>query len=381
LAQRYIDEWFAHVKALNLLPAHHYPQVSRTIPQIIALIQQLMAKGFAYTLDGDVFYRVRRFPAYGQLSGRDTAEALAGARVAVDERKEEAADFALWKAAKPGEPAWDTPWGPPPGRPGWHIECSAMALYYLGQQIDLHGGGNDLIFPHHENEIAQSEAVTGQQPFARYWLHNGLLQMRGEKMSKSLGNVVTIEEFLAQHPADVLRLIVLASHYRKPLSYDTAIVTSAEQGWRRLRNGLQPAVGSLAEGEAVEALRKQAAATRPAFRAALDDDFNTAGALGHLFTLVRAINTARDAGVGPPVLAQAQAVLRELAGVLGLELLPAGAESTADATALIEALVEVRDLLRQDRQWALADVVRDRLAALDIVLEDSPQGTKWRRQS
>ena len=374
LAQRYIDEWFEHVRALNLLPAHYYPRVSLVMPQIIEIVRVLQEKGYAYEVDGDVYYRVRNFKDYGKPSRRNLDEARAGARIAVDERKEDPLDFALWKAAKPGEPSWDSPWGP--GRPGWHIECSAMVYYFLGVQIDIHGGGTDLIFPHHENEIAQSEAFTGKAPFVRYWLHNGMLQLRGEKMSKSLGNLVTIDDFLAEHEADVLRLIVLSSHYRKPLGYDDEVVADAERALQRLRGALRPPRGNQEEGDAVDALRSQMAKAREGFTAAMDDDFNTAGALGHVFTLVRAINAARDAGVGGQPFAQAQALFLELTHTLGLELREEAV--AADVVPFVEHLVEVRSELRKQKQWALADRIRDRLAELGVVLEDGPQGTTWR---
>jgi cysteinyl-tRNA synthetase len=374
LAQHYIDEWFDHVRALNLLPAHHSPRVSEVIPQIVSIIEGLQAKGYAYPADGDVYFRVRRFEGYGCFSGRSLEAALATSQVGAQLGKEEPLDFALWKAAKPGEPQWQSPWGP--GRPGWHIECTAMAIHYLGPQIDIHGGGNDLLFPHHENEIAQSEAYTGQRPFARYWLHNGMLQLRGAKMSKSLGNLITIGEFLAEHPADVLRLAVLSSHYRKPLTYDSALVADAQRAWQRLRGALRPPAASLDEGDAVDALRAALASAREGFHSAMQDDFNTAGALGHLFTLTRAINVARDAGVGGEPFAEAQAGFRQLAHLLGLEL----PEDTgrAEVAALIEALVQVRAVLRREKAWALADEVRDRLASQGVMIEDGAQGTTWR---
>ncbi len=377
LAQRYIDSWLDQVRALNMLPAHHYPRVSQTMPQILQMIERLQTQETAYELDGDVFYDVDSFPDYGKLSGRRLEEAMSGTRVTADSRKDDVADFALWKSAKPGEPAWDSPWGP--GRPGWHIECSAMILHYLGDQIDIHGGGNDLIFPHHENEIAQSEAYTGQVPFARYWLHNGMLQLRGEKMSKSIGNLVSISDFLEEHEADVLRLAILNGHYRKPLSYDSAIVAQADQAWRRLKGSLRPSTGTITSGETADSLTSLTSHTRANFMAAMDDDFNTAGALGHLFTLVKAINTARDAGVGGDPFTQAQGTLRELASVLGLVLAEKQAEGeTADP--FIQMLVDLRAELRQAKQWALADAVRDRLQEHGIVLEDGPQGTSWYRQ-
>jgi len=375
LAQQYIDEWFEHVRALNLLPPHHAPRVSLIMDRVVEMVQALIDKGYAYVVEGDVYYRVRRFADYGKFSGRSSDEALAGTRIAVDERKEDPLDFALWKAAKPGEPYWEAPWGR--GRPGWHIECSTMSVHYLGEQIDIHGGGTDLVFPHHENEIAQSEAYTGKKPFARYWLHNGMLQLRGEKMSKSVGNLVTIEDFLAEHEADVLRLVVLSAHYGKPLGYDDEVVAEAEQALRRLRGGLRPPPGDLAEGEAVEALKAQVAAAREGFHVAMDDDFNTAGALGHVFNLVRAVNTARDAGVGGEPFARAQMTLRKLAAVLGLELREEKGRA-AEAAPFIEALIETREALRKEKQWASADSIRDRLAELGVVLEDGPRGTEWR---
>ncbi len=374
LAERYIQEFMDHIRALNLLPATVYPRATQEIPEIIKIIQGLIEKGYAYQANGDVYFRVRKDEDYGKLSHRNVDELRTGARIAPDERKEDPLDFALWKAAKPGEPSWDSPWGP--GRPGWHIECSAMNLHHLGPQIDIHGGGNDLIFPHHENEIAQTESYTGQ-PFARYWVHNGMLQFAGEKMSKSLGNLVTIEEFLAEHEADVLRLIVLSSHYRSPLTFNEEVIEQAERGLERLRSALRPSSGQTTEGPEVERLREQVQRARERFETAMDDDFNTAGALAALFDLVRAINTARDAGVGGPPFTQAQEALRELAGVLGLRLAePAGRPQ--EVAPFIELLVEVRARLRQAKQWDLADRIRDRLAELGVILEDTPQGTTWR---
>jgi len=377
LAQRYIDEFMDHARALNLLPATFYPRATQEIPQIIEVIQGLIDKGYAYPANGDVYFRVRRDDDYGKLSHRKVDELRSGARIAPDERKDDPLDFALWKAAKPGEPAWDSPWGP--GRPGWHIECSAMNLHHLGPQIDIHGGGNDLIFPHHENELAQSESFTGQ-PFARYWIHNGMLQLGGEKMSKSLGNLITIEEFLAEHEADVLRLIILGSHYRGPLTFTDEVISQGERALERLRSALRPSQGQVVDGAAVAELTAQAARARERFEAAMDDDFNTAGALAALFDLVRAINSARDAGVGGEPFAAAQATLRELASVLGLWLAEKSAAAGQEAAPFIDLLVVVRARLRQAKQWQLADFIRDELAARGVVLEDSPQGTTWRFQ-
>ncbi len=377
LAQRYIDEFMDHARALNLLPATFYPRATQEIPQIIEVIQGLIDKGYAYPANGDVYFRVRCDDDYGKLSHRNVDELRSGARIAPDERKDDPLDFALWKGAKPGEPAWDSPWGP--GRPGWHIECSAMNLHHLGPQIDIHGGGNDLIFPHHENELAQSESFTGQ-PFARYWMHNGMLQLGGEKMSKSLGNLVTIEEFLAEHEADVLRLIILGSHYRGPLTFTDEVVSQGERALERLRSALRPSQGQTVDGAAAAELTTQAARARERFEAAMDDDFNTAGALAALFDLVRAINSARDAGVGGEPFAAAQETLRELAGVLGLRLTERSARAGQEAAPFIDLLVAVRARLRQAKQWQLADFIRDELAARGVALEDSPQGTTWRFQ-
>jgi len=282
-------------------------------------------------------------------------------------------DFALWKASKPGEPAWDSPWGP--GRPGWHIECSAMSLHHLGEQIDIHGGGNDLIFPHHENEIAQTESYTGKS-FARYWVHNGMMQLGGQAMSKSTGNLVTIDDFLAENEADVLRMMVLNSSYRSPLTFNDETTGHARRALERLRSALRPATGELRS--ITTRLPIQIEATRRGFIAAMDDDFNTAGALGHLFDLVRAINQARDLGLGAEELSQAQELLLELSGVLGLQLDKQPETEEGKAAPFVDLLLEVRAELRAQKLWALSDLIRDKLAELDVVIEDSREGTTWR---
>jgi len=376
LAERYIHEFEKHLKDLNVLPATVYPRATQEIPHIIEMVQGLIEKGHAYVVNGDVYFSVTSQPGYGRLSGRRLEEMQAGARVEVDERKRHPMDFALWKASKPGEPAWDSPWGK--GRPGWHIECSAMSFYHLGEQIDIHGGGNDLIFPHHENEIAQTESLTGK-PFARYWVHNGMLQFSGEKMSKSLGNLVTIEEFLAEHEADALRMVVLNSGYRNPLTFNEEVVAQAERALERLRAALRLPLASSGQAppEVVEALQRQMQATRQGFLEAMDDDFNTARALGHLFDLVRAINQARDAGIDLATLQSAQSLLRELCGVLGLQLDRPSALGR-DAEPFINLLIEVRSELRRQKLWALADLIRNHLNQLGVILEDEKEGTTWR---
>ncbi|RME83348.1 MAG: cysteine--tRNA ligase [Caldilineae bacterium] len=377
LAAHYIDRFQEHMRDLNILVPTVMPRVSNTIEEILDMVQTLIDKGYAYESEGDVYFRVRKDEDYGKLSRRKIEHAVSSARERFgDELKEDEADFALWKAQKaPDEPAWSSPWGL--GRPGWHIECSAMARRYLGETIDIHGGGNDLVFPHHENEIAQSESCNGA-PLARYWLHNGMLQLRGEKMSKSLGNMVTIEEFLAEHEADVFRLLILSSHYRKPLAYDDEVVEQAKRGLDRLHSALRPAGGDLVEGQAVETLAQACATARERFEQAMDDDFNTAAALGHLYDLVKAINTARDAGVGGEPFRQAQQTLVELCHVLGLRMEREEAAGISDAAPFVQLLVDVRQELRAIKQWALADLIRDRLSELGVVLEDSREGTTWR---
>ncbi len=376
LSKKYIDDFDQNLEDLNILPATSKPQVSKTMPQIIAFVQGLVEKGYAYAAaNGDVYFRVTKDEDYGRLSGRKLEEMQAGARIEVEEQKEHPMDFALWKAAKPGEPAWDSPWGK--GRPGWHIECSAMNLAELGEQIDIHGGGNDLIFPHHENEIAQSESFTGK-PFARYWMHNGMLQLGGEKMSKSLGNIISIKEFLSKRDADVMRMLVLNGSYRAPLIFNDETLDAAEKGLERIKSALRPASAKEADSaaEAVAALPAAIETVKTAFVNAMDDDFNSAGALGAIFDFVRAINTARDAGATDAQLKPAQETLRELTGVLGLRL--AEKKGAGDADRFIDLLLEVRSEIRKQKLWALSDLIRDRLKELGVTVEDSREGSTWR---
>ncbi len=383
LAEHYIQEFEKTMRALGVLWPTVQPRVTQEMDWIQRMVQGLLDKGYAYQVEGNVYFDVTKDEDYGKLSGRRLEDLRAGVRIEPDPNKRHPADFALWKAAKPGEPTWDSPWGP--GRPGWHIECSAMNLHHLGEQIDIHGGGQDLIFPHHENEIAQSESYTGKEPFVRYWVHNGMLRVRGEKMSKSLGNFITVDDFLAEHEPDVLRMILLNAHYRSPIDYDEPHVQQAKQALTRLRNAMRPAYPNApgADDEVLQRLQAQIQATREGFEAAMDDDFNTAAALAHLFELVRAINQARDAGATDAQLQPAQDLLRELGeGVFGLHLQPqAEGPSQADIEPLVELLIEVRSELRKQKQFALADLIRDRLAALGIRLEDTPHGTTWRRDA
>jgi cysteinyl-tRNA synthetase len=376
LAQRYIDDYDQNLRDLNILPATANPRVSDTIDLIIKFVQGLIDKGYAYAAEnGDVYVRVTKDEDYGKLSGRKLDDMQAGARIEVGEQKEHPMDFALWKAAKPGEVFWESPWGK--GRPGWHIECSAMNLSELGEQIDIHGGGNDLIFPHHENEIAQSESYTGKE-FARYWIHNGMLQLGGEKMSKSLGNIISINQFLKERDADVMRMLVLNGTYRAPLTFTDETLDAAEKGLERLKSGLRPALPNakgIPAGSAAE-LTSQAESTKQAFTETMDDDFNTAGALAPLYELVKAINMARDAGATDEQLAPAQATLRELTGVFGLRLTEK--TGSGDADKFIDLLVEVRSEARAQKLWALSDMIRDKLKELGVTIEDSKDGTTWR---
>jgi cysteinyl-tRNA synthetase len=367
VAQEFIEEYEAEMAELNITPAHIYPRATQEIPQIIEMVQKLIANDRAYPTEaGDVYYDVRRDADYGKLSGRNVDTISRDyARVESTEEKRDPADFALWKGAKPGEPSWESPWGP--GRPGWHIECSAMSYRYLGAQLDIHGGGQDLIFPHHENEIAQSEAYTGVKPFVKHWVHNGWLTLGEEKMSKSLGNIVTIGEGLKTYGADGMRVFVLTAHYRAPLNYSSESLESGKRAAERLR-----IAATLPPGDGIEAdIAPEDYKER--FIEAMDDDLNTAGALATLFDLAREINRSRDEGLA---VGQAQAMLRELAGVLGLTLRER--ETSGGAEPFIDLLVQLRNDLRAAKQFELADSVRQRLADLGITLEDSAEGTHWR---
>ena len=365
LAESNIADYLAEMDALNVARAHEYPLATGEIGKITEIIAKLIEKGYAYPVAGDVYFRVNRDEDYGKLSHRDLDGLIAGARVEVDERKEDAIDFALWKSQKPGEPAWDSPWGM--GRPGWHIECSAMAIKYLGSSIDIHGGGRDLIFPHHENEIAQSESFTDEVPFSRFWMHNGMLRLGEDKMSKSIGNIVTVGEALSSYSPEALRLFFLSSHYRAPLLYTEANVAGQERALERLKNAVRPAsvppVGSTIDASPAKAQ----------FVEAMDDDFNTPRALAAMFGLAREINRRKDEGAD---VLDAQDTLRELSGILGISLDETA--ETSDASPFVQMLVNVRTELRAARQFDIADSIRDRLSDLGVTIEDTPEGTEWR---
>jgi len=367
---------------LNVLPATSNPQVSKTMPLIIQFIEGLIQKEHAYAAsNGDVYFSVTSDDDYGKLSGRKLDDNQAGSRIEVEEAKNHPMDFALWKAAKEGEISWDSPWGK--GRPGWHIECSAMNLAELGEQIDIHGGGNDLIFPHHENEIAQSESYTGKE-FSRYWVHNGMLQLGGEKMSKSLGNIISIKEFLSKREADVMRMLVLNGTYRAPLLFNDDTLDAAEKNVERLKSALRPARSSLsgAEGasglvpESMTYLASTVDSAKANFTEAMDSDFNTAGAIAALFELTKAINTSRDNGATDEQLKSAQSTFRELANVLGLKL--EEKQGSGEQETQVNALIAERNEARKQKQWALSDEIRDKLKELGVTIEDSKDGTTWR---
>ena len=367
LAERHIQEFIDNMGALNVKSAGVYPRATQEIPHIIEVISSLIEKEYAYAVEGDVYFRVTKDGDYGKLSHRTLEGMIAGARVEVDAGKEHPMDFVLWKAAKKGEPSWESPWGP--GRPGWHIECTAMSLMYLGETLDIHGGGLDLIFPHHENETAQSESYTGKSPFVRYWVHNGLLQMGDDKMSKSLGNLVSLEDALNQYSPDALRIFFLGSHYRSPLTYSEEGLSATERAAERLRNVMRGSTESSA-GSLDPLPYKQR------FLQAMDSDLNTPQALAALFDLAREINRAMESGQG---VSQAQKTLEKLGSVLGLTLRrPQKKGSEGEAKPFIDLLVGIRSDLRAARQYDMADQVRSRLDELGVMLEDTPQGTLWK---
>lgn len=371
LSAQYAEEWLKDAEALNVLPATVYPRASQEMDGIIEMISGLIEEGHAYVAEnGDVNYDVTSFEEYGKLSHRRLDDLLAGARVEVDEHKRHPMDFALWKAAKPGEPAWDSPWGP--GRPGWHIECSVMAREHLGNRLDIHGGGADLIFPHHENEIAQSEAFEESRPFATYWIHNALLQFGGDKMSKSIGNLVPIRELVENGDAGPFRLMVLQTHYRHPLTFTDEGLQAARNGYERLLTAIRDYQGG--EVTAGGDLAEQLDDAERRFREAMDDDFNTPVATSVLFDLARLANQLQG-----EERAAAQAKLIELANVLGLPLeRDAKSQKTSDAAPFIDLLLSVRNELRTKREFALADQIRDQLIELGVAVEDTAEGATWR---
>jgi cysteinyl-tRNA synthetase len=375
VSERNIEAYLRYADLHNILRATHYPRATQHIREMHQMIATLIDKGYAYAAGGDVYYEVRKKADYGKLSGRRVDELREGYRIEPGETKRDALDFALWKGAKPGEPAWESPWGP--GRPGWHIECSAMAMKYLGETFDIHGGGQDLIFPHHENEIAQSEAYCGK-PFAHHWAENGLVNLSGAKMSKSEGNFFFIEDIARDWDPEVVRFYLMSTHYRSPIEFSTERLSEASVAYARLRGPLERA-GAWTAPEGLPPggeLGQAVADAERLFHEAMHDDFNTAGALGHLFDLARAVNRALDEGGGAEAVQGARELLR-LGGILGLFWkLPGEAAWPAEVAALAEA----RAAARKARDWKRSDELRDQLAALGVAVEDSHQGQKLKRR-
>ena len=392
IASRYIAEFYTDMDALGLERPQVEPKATEHLREMIEMVKVLLSKGFAYEVDGDVYFSVESFPGYGRLSGRNLEEMMAGARIEPDPRKRNPLDFALWKASKPGEPAWESPWGK--GRPGWHLECSVMSQKYLGESFDIHGGGQDLIFPHHENEIAQSEAATGR-PFVRYWLHNGFVNIRGEKMSKSLGNVLTIRQLTSSHHPEVLRLFLLGRHYRSPIDYSEEALKEASRGLERLYGLYHLAEESLEGDSPSLAERWNPVLERikdfpSRFQEAMDDDFNTPQALSLLFELAREINRlkGKEPRVPREVAEGVKGAILKVSEVLGLlseeprEFFEASKRRRLQGVPLseeeIERLIASRTEARRRKDWEKADQIRDYLASFGIILEDTPQGTIWR---
>ena len=373
LGERFIEEYYKDADALGIERATVNPKATEHIPEIIAMIEKLVAKGLAYACDnGDVYYNTQAFPGYGKLCGQNLEDLESGARIDVDPNKKHPMDFALWKAQKPGEPAWDSPWGK--GRPGWHIECSAMSTKYLGETIDIHCGGKDLVFPHHENEIAQSEGATGK-PFVHYWMHNGFINVDNQKMSKSLGNFFTVRDISKEFDLEAVRMFMLGAHYRSPINFSREMIEQAKASLDRLytaRDHYAFLLENAKDGEMGEKendLLAKVQAAREGFDAAMDDDLNTADAIGKLFELVRAANAGLDEHSPKAAVKAVLDTLDELAGVLGIL-----SRKTAADDAKVQELLAQRAEARANKNWAESDRLRDEIVAMGYVLKDTKQG-------
>ncbi|MEF9952420.1 MAG: cysteine--tRNA ligase [Clostridium sp.] len=375
VAKRYIDEYYIDADALGIKRATHNPKATEYVGKIIKFIKDLESKGYAYSKDGDVYFRSKKFDSYGKLSKQSLEDLEAGARIEVDSRKEDSMDFVLWKAQKEGEPGWNSPWGC--GRPGWHIECSVMACELLGETIDIHGGGADLSFPHHENEIAQSEARHGKD-FAKYWMHSAYLNINNQKMSKSLNNFFTAREILESYDAEVLRLFMLSGHYRSPINFSVELLDSSKAGLERLYNSVRNLEHVSRNGEERDlnegevALKEEIVSYKNKFIDSMDDDFNTADGISHIYDLVRDINTKVNESSAKSIAVFALEVIRELGGILGILQKVSEEKFPSEIT----DLVDQRQLARKNKDFARADEIRDELKALGVVLEDTPQGVK-----
>ena len=392
VSNRYIAAFYEVMDKLNIQRADIYPRVSEHMPEIVDMVKKLVEQKKAYEINGDVYFRVNSFAEYGKLSGRSLEDMQAGARIDVNESKEHPMDFALWKSAKPNEPSWDSPWGK--GRPGWHIECSAMSLNYLGESFDFHGGGSDLIFPHHENEVAQSESYSGKAPFVRYWLHNGFITVNAEKMSKSLGNFFLVKDILEHYSPDVLRYFIISTHYRSPIDFSDARLEEAGRSLERLRNAVENLLHleKIEDGSSSELSKVLSAAAEQAdseFYQAMDDDFNTALAVSVLFGLSKEINVFYNMVMSGQttnnheVVQQTKSIFFKIADILGI-LVDERAQIAINDDKLLNAVMDIIIGIRQDarklKDWAAADQIRDLLGGIGVVLEDSPQGVRWRRK-
>ena len=377
VSEKYIAEYYKDAAALNVKKASVHPKVTETMNDIIKFVEELIEKGYAYESDGDVYYRTRKFEGYGKLSGKNIDDLIAGARIAVGEKKEDPLDFALWKARKEdSEIAWESPWGM--GRPGWHIECSAMSRKFLGNTIDIHCGGEDLQFPHHENEIAQSEAHNGCE-FAHYWMHNRYINIDGQKMSKSLGNFKTVRDLLENYDGEVLRFLILSGHYRGPIDFNPEILTQSQNGLKRMRNAKSNLKHLIASGSGAMTDEEKTKLEsydqyRDKFIAAMDDDLNTADAISAVFELITAINTAVAGGASKEFAQKSMDTLMELSTVLGL--LQQEVEETVEIDDELQALIDERQQARKEKNFARADEIRDMLKAQGITLKDTPQGVQ-----
>jgi len=380
LADRFINEYFVDAKGLGVGEATEHPKATENIDAIIELVKKLEENGFAYNVKGDVYFSTKKFKEYGKLSQQSLDDLELGSRIDVDERKQDPMDFAVWKAQKPGEPAWDSPWGK--GRPGWHIECSAMANKYLGETIDIHSGGQDLIFPHHENEIAQSEAASGK-PFARYWMHNGFINVDNKKMSKSEGNFFTVRDIAQKFDYEVIRFFMLSAHYRSPINFSAELLEQAQNGLERIYNCLDNLMYLSGHAEDTEmsddekAIQKRLTVIKDKFIEGMDDDLNTADAISSIFDMVREVNSTitANANLSKGIVEFSHSLIKELGGVLGI-----GQKQKEDnIDSEIEDLINKRQQARKEKNWKLSDEIRDKLKEMGIALEDTPQGVKWKR--
>ena len=380
LADRFIQEYFIDAKGLGVYEATVHPKATDNIDAIIELIEKLEKNGFAYSVNGDVYFSTKKFKEYGKLSQQSLDDLELGARIEVDDRKQDAMDFAVWKAQKSGEPAWDSPWGR--GRPGWHIECSAMANKYLGETIDIHSGGQDLVFPHHENEIAQSEAANGK-PFARYWMHNGFINVDNKKMSKSEGNFFTVRDIIEKFDYEVIRFFMLSAHYRSPINFSAELLEQAQNGLERIYNCLDNLLYLKEHAEDREmsdsekAIEKRLLEIKGKFIEGMEDDLNTADAIAAIFDMVKEVNSNITANTNPSkeIIEFSHSLIKELGGVLGI----AQKQKENNLDSEVEELINQRQQARKEKNWKLSDEIRDKLKDMGIALEDTPQGVKWKR--